>query len=166
MVLSPRKYDRPYPNNLLTFISRASSRFDHEADLIRNRAEEFAWATEVNIRLNLFKSKWLWLLSRSVFANLTLLTILLVVSKTPAETVEHVLRSFDHENKEGLSELAVTSLDVTEDDDVIERAQSLLGREISDEEAFRLRTLVRFFYSRRDLYGEFGGVSGKMVGTL
>jgi hypothetical protein len=68
----------------------------------------------------------------------------------PTEIVEHVLRQFDHENKVRLGEMLVAALEVKEEDDPVERAQGLLNRTLSEEEAFRLRTLVKFYHSRQD----------------
>jgi hypothetical protein len=79
-VLAPREYEKPYPNNLLTFLFRASSRFKTDAELIRAQAEELAWAAEINFKHNLAKSVWLSRLSKCVFAILLLLLLLLVVT--------------------------------------------------------------------------------------
>ena len=68
--------------------------------------------------------------------------------KTSSELILHALNSFDHENKMRLGELVVTALEAKEEDNVVERAEGILNRTLSDEEAFRLRTLVRFYYSR------------------
>lgn len=77
---------------------------------------------------------------------------------TPAETIEHSLSNFDHKNKLRLGEMVVAALEAKENDDVVERAQGVLNRTLSEEEAFRLRTLARFYFSRQaeSPDGEFG----------
>lgn len=83
----------------------------------------------------------------------------------PSEIVEHALRAFDHENKVRLGEMVIVALDAKEDDDVVARAQGLLSRTLSEEEAFRLRTLARFYFSRQAESPD-GGFGSKATMTL
>lgn len=79
-VLAPRRYEKPYPNSLVTFLFRAPAQFETNAELILDQAKELALAAEINFEHNLGKSKWLSRLSKSVFAILVLLLLLLVVT--------------------------------------------------------------------------------------
>jgi hypothetical protein len=77
-VVVPRRYEQPYPRDLLTYLYRAESKFKTEAALIHAKAEEFAWATELSFLSNVEKSKWLLRLSLCVFLILVQLAVILM----------------------------------------------------------------------------------------
>jgi hypothetical protein len=77
-VMMPRLYEQPYPRALLTYLHRAETKFRSETDLIRARAEEFAWAAEVSSFSNIAKSRWLLRLAVCVLLVLVDLALILM----------------------------------------------------------------------------------------